>query len=79
MEAGVATRNLDQRTKAEVRRHGIKAFFSNRINIALGSDEPSHIIEELLLVMDYVKLNKEQLIAIFDGQGPLSDFIDQHL
>jgi len=79
MKIGVATRGLDQRTKREINRNGIRAFFSNRINIALQTSDPSSIIGELVQVMDYKGLTKEELVAIFDAQGPLVDFIDLYL
>ena len=77
MEAKVMERprGLTDRQKDELRRNTLKEVLSNRINIAQGSEDPSDIKEEIVSIVRHYGLTKRMVVAMFDGQGSMAEFV----
>lgn len=63
--------------KKELERHSPKEVLSNRINIALKLADQSDIMEEIVLIMGYYDLTKREVIAIFDEQENITEFVQK--
>jgi len=79
METEVMERpkGLTDKQKKELQRNTPKEVLSNRIRIAQQSEDPSNLMEEIVSIMRHLGFTKRNVIAIFDGQESIREFVEQ--